>query len=90
MALANGYSPVQVGNIRIHHECEGGIEKSVGRITDLHHEACEGQIFLSHPKTNNGFFFMLTIKYLILYWKKHEKDFQKILITLRCDMVTSF
>ena len=47
--------------IRIHHECEGWIEKSVPRIT----EACrvmsngdhEGQIFLSHPHTNNGFFF---------------------------------
>ena len=23
-------------NIRIHHECEGGIEKSVPRITDWH------------------------------------------------------
>ena len=40
-------------NIRIHHECEGGIEKSVPRIDDWHHEACrvmtngdrEGQIF---------------------------------------------
>ena len=27
-------------NIRIHHECESGIEKSVPRITDWHHEAC--------------------------------------------------
>ena len=26
--------------IRIHHEFEGGIEKSVPRITDWHHEAC--------------------------------------------------
>ena len=26
-------------NINIHHECEGGIEKSVPRITDWHHEA---------------------------------------------------
>ena len=24
----------------INHECEGGIEKSVPRITDWHHEAC--------------------------------------------------
>ena len=54
--------------IRIHHECEGGIEKSVLRITDWHHEACqvmtnadrEGQIFLSHPHTNNRLFFLLT------------------------------
>ena len=50
--------------IRIHHEYEGGIEKSVLRITDWHQEACrvmtngdhKGQIFLSHPHTNNGFF----------------------------------
>ena len=50
--------------IRIHHECEGGIEKFVPRITDWHHEACqvmtngdcEGSIFLSHPHTNDGFF----------------------------------
>ena len=27
-------------NIRIYHECEDGIEKSVPRITDWHHEAC--------------------------------------------------
>ena len=54
--------------ICIHHECEGGIEKSVPRITDWHHEAClvmtigecEGLIFLSHPHMNNGFFFLLT------------------------------
>ena len=64
-------------NIRIHHECDGGIEKSGPTITDWHHEACqvmtngdrEGQIFLSHPHTDNGFFFLLTTKYHILYWK---------------------
>ena len=49
----------------------------------------EGQIFLSHPHTNNGFFFLFTTKYLILYWK-HEKGFRKMLNTLRFDMVTSF
>ena len=27
-------------HISIHHECEGGIEKSVPRITVWHHEAC--------------------------------------------------
>ena len=51
------------GFIRIHLECEGGIEKSVPRITEWHHEGCrvmtngdhEGRIFLSHPLTNNGF-----------------------------------
>ena len=56
--------------IKIHHECEGGIEKSVPRITVWHHEACrvmtngdhEGRIFLSHPHTNNGFVFLLTTK----------------------------
>ena len=26
--------------IRIHHKCDGWIEKSVPRITDWHHEAC--------------------------------------------------
>ena len=39
--------------IRMYHESEGGIEKSVPRITDWHHKACgmttngdpEGQIF---------------------------------------------
>ena len=62
-------------NIRIHHECEGRIEKSVLRITDWHHTACrvmtngdrQGQVFPSHPHTINGFFFLLTTKYLILY-----------------------
>ena len=55
-----------------------GIEKSVPRITDWHHEACrvmtnrdrEGRIFLSYPHRNNRFFFLLTVKYHILYWKK--------------------
>ena len=55
--------------IRIHHECEVGIKKSVPRITIWHHEACrvmtngdlEGRNFLSHVHTNNGFFFLLTI-----------------------------
>ena len=52
--------------IRIYHECEGKIEKSVPRIAVLHHEACrmmtngdpDGPIFLSYPHTNNGFFFL--------------------------------
>ena len=71
--------------IRILHKCEVGIEKSVPRITDWHHEACrvmtngdrERQIFLSHPHTNNGFFFLLTTKYLILNWKKMKKTSRK-------------
>ena len=63
-------------NIRTHHKCEGAIDKSIPRITDWHHEACrmmpngdrEGQISLSPPHTNNEFFFLLTTKYLILYY----------------------
>ena len=58
--------------IRIYHECEDRIEKSVLRITLWHHEACpvmtngdlEGQIVLSYPHTNNGFFFLLTTVFL--------------------------
>ena len=64
--------------IGICHECEGGIEKSVPRITIWHHKACrvmtngvpEGRIFLSHPHTNNGFLFLLIIKYRILCLEK--------------------
>ena len=59
----------------------GGIEKSIPRITDWHHKAYrvmtngdrEGQIFLSHPHTNNGFSFLLSTKYLILYWKTGKR-----------------
>ena len=51
------YLEGECGIIRIYHEYEGEIEKSVPRITDWHHEACrvmtngdcEGRIFLSHP-----------------------------------------
>ena len=63
--------------IRIYDECEAGIEKSALRITDWHHEACpvmsngdrEGQIFLSYPDSNNGFFFLHTIKFGIFIFK---------------------
>ena len=73
------------GNIRIHHECAGGIKKSVSRITDWHHKACrvmtkgdhEGGIFLSHPHRYNGFFFLLTTKYCIFIFEKHEKKATK-------------
>ena len=72
-------------HLRVDHECEGGIGKSILRITDWHHEAWrvmknsdhEGQIFLSNPHTNNGFFFLLTTKYLILYWKNIKKTSTK-------------
>ena len=71
---SNNVSVRQGKTIRIYHECEVGIEESV-KITDWHHEACqvmtnsdpEGGIFLSHPHTNIGFFFLLTIKSRILY-----------------------
>ena len=67
--------------ICIYHGFEDGIEKSVPRITDWHHEACrvmtigdrEGRIFLSNPYTNDGYFFLLTTKYLILYYKDMKK-----------------
>ena len=47
--------------VRIYHKCEGGIGKNIPRITIWHLEAFqvmtnddpEGQIFLSHPQTNN-------------------------------------
>ena len=55
-------------------------------MTSGHHK---GRIFLSHPHTKNGFFFLNTTKNLILYWK-NLKDFQKNRNTLRCDIVTSF
>ena len=32
-----------------------------------------GMDFLSHPHTNNGFVLLLTIKYLILYWKDMKR-----------------
>ena len=55
-------------NIRIYHECEGRIEKSVPIIAVWHHKVCqvmtnsdpEGRIFLSYPHKNNGFSFLLT------------------------------
>ena len=34
----------------------------------------EGQIFLSHPHLNNGFFFLLTIKYCVLKHKKTPRS----------------
>ena len=53
------FDKILIAKIRIHHECEGGIEKIVLRITNGHHEACrqmtngdcKGRIFLSHPHT---------------------------------------
>ena len=56
-------------NIRIYHEHEVRIEKSVPSIGIWHHEACrvmtngesEGQIFLSYPHANNGQFHMMML-----------------------------
>ena len=33
----------------------------------------EGQIFLSHPHTHDGYFFLLPTKYVILYYKDMKK-----------------
>ena len=71
---------IRVGIIRINHECEGRREKSVPRIAVWHHEACrvmtngdpEGQIFLSNPHTNNGFFFLLTFVFFLFENKLAE------------------
>ena len=65
-------------NIRIYHECECRIEKSVPRIAVWHHKACrvmtngdpEGQILLSYPHTNNGFFFLPTTVFFIFFQNK--------------------
>ena len=62
--------------------CEGGIEKSVPRITNWHHKTSrlmtngdyEGGIFLSYPHTNNGLFFLHTIKYSIFVFKKAHRS----------------
>ena len=65
--------------IRIYHECEGRIEKSLPRIDVWHHESCrvmtngdpEARIFLSYPHTNNGFFSsLLTTVFIYLFKKK--------------------
>ena len=73
-------------HIRIYHECEGGIEKSVPRITDWHHEACrvmtngdpKEQIFLSYPHMNNGFFFLLTNVFLFKNNLPEVPEYSKI------------
>ena len=72
--------------IRIYHECEGRIEKSVPRIAIWHQEACrvmtngdlEGRIFLSYPHTNNGFFFLLTTVFLFKNKLPEVPEYTKI------------
>ena len=44
----------------------------------------EGKIFLSHPHTNNGFFFLLTIKYHIFIEKKAPR---RSCICWGCDII---
>ena len=64
--------------MKLYHECEGRIEKSVPRIAVLHCEAChvmtkgdlEGGFFLSFPHTNNGFFFLLTTVFYLFNLSK--------------------
>ena len=43
-------------------------------MANSHHEA---GIFLSHHHMNNGFIFLHTTKYYILYWKNMIKGFQE-------------
>ena len=74
------------GIIIIYHECEARIDNSIP-VTVWHSEACRvmtiidhrGRIFLSHPHTHNGLFFLLTIKYHILMLRN---GFQRFLKTL--------
>ena len=80
--------------IRIYHECEGRIEKSVLRIAVWHHKACrvmtngdpEGQIFLSYPHTNSGFFFLLTTVFFFKNKLPEVHEYAKI----QFHMMTSF
>ena len=66
--------------IRIYHKCEDGIEKSIPRITDWHHEIYqmmansdpnsdhEGQIFFIFTQLMDYFSFS-TLSTVFLYWK---------------------
>ena len=73
---------IMLRNIRIYHEWERRIGKSVPRIAVWHHEACqvmtigdcEGRSFPSNPNTNNGFFFLLTTKYRTLILKTASRS----------------
>ena len=75
-----GHEGERVSNIRIYYECEGRMEKSFPRIAVWHHEACrvmtngdpEGQILLSYPHTNNGFFFLFTTVFFLFKNKLQE------------------
>ena len=45
----------------------------------------EGQIFLSNPHTNNGFFFLLTIEFLFLHKCPEIPEYTEV----RHDIMTS-
>ena len=63
MGKKHGNPDLVCENIRIYHECEDDIKKSVLRITDWHHEANrsitnsdrKGRIYLSNSHKNNFF-----------------------------------
>ena len=68
--------------IKIDHECEGGMEKSVPRIADWHNEAFrvmtngdhEGRNFLSHPHTNNGYLSFTPLNAAFSHLKKATRS----------------
>ena len=59
----------------------------------------KGHIFISHPHMNNGFFFLLTIKYLILCLSGVQENavcclntcylFEKVYLLVKCRHITS-
>ena len=55
-------------NMPIYHEGKGGIKKNLSQESPfgitLLADRSRGTNFLFHPHTNNGFFFLLTIKYV--------------------------
>ena len=60
-----------LNNISIHHEFEGGDRKICN---EDHRLASRGlPIFLSHTHTHDGYFFLLTTKYLTIYYKDMKK-----------------
>ena len=69
------------------------LKKSFLRIIVWHHEACrvmtngdpEGQIILSYPHTNNGFFFLLTTVFLFLNKLPEAPEYAK----MQFDVMTS-
>ena len=51
-------------NLSIHHECEGGIEKSVLRITHWHHEACR---LMTYVDCEDGLFYTILTQIMIRF-----------------------